>query len=154
MGQHRKGCTGAQAPDGDIDTHDPANGSPTPVISRELTRREREVLALMIDHAARFDPDNFNNSVEDAERERWRAQLVTARAGRPCGCGSCPSIELTDAAGVSPKMTSRRVVLDAETDGAMVMLFIDDDRLSYLELAPTGDRAFAAFPDPTDIRTA
>jgi len=124
------------------------------VISRELTRREREVLALMIDHAAHFDSDSSRDSVEDADTEGWRAQLVTVRAGRPCGCGACPSIELTDAAGVSPKMTSRRVVLDAETDGAMVMLFIDDDRLSYLELAPTGDQEFATFPDPTDIRTA
>ncbi len=90
----------------------------------------------------------------DLHRARWRAQLMTTRAGRPCGCGSCPSIELTDADGVSPEMTRSRVVVDAQTDGAMVMLFIDDDQLSYLELAPTGECTFAEFPHPNDFRTA
>jgi hypothetical protein len=121
------------------------------VTSRQLTCREREILALMIDHAPSFDPDE---SVGDADRARWRAQLMTTRAGRPCECGSCPSIELTDADGVSPEMTRSRVVLDAQTDGAMVMLFIDDDQLSYLELAPTGECTFAEFPLPNDFRTA
>ncbi len=105
----------------------------------------------MIDRGACFDPDG---RVEAADRTRWREQLATTRAGRSCGCGTCPSIELTDAAGVSPGMTRSRVVLDAETDDAMLLLFIDDDQLSYLELAPTDERAFAEFPDPADIRTA
>ncbi len=108
----------------------------------------------MIDHATRFDPDGSGDGVEDADRARWRAQRVTTRAGRPCGCGSCPSIELTDTAGVSPELTRSRVVLDAQTNEGMLLLFIDDDQLSYLELAPMGDRTFADFPDPTDIRTA
>jgi hypothetical protein len=119
-------------------------------VCRELTRRERDVLALMIDHGT-CDADE---SVMEADRARWRAQLATARAGRHCGCGTCPSIELTDEAGVSPGMTSSRVVLNAETDKAMLLLFIDDDQLSYLELAPTDERTFAEFPDPADICTA
>ena len=126
--------------------------SPPTAMSRELTRRERDVLALMIDRAVPFDPDESNSGVEDTDRTRWRAQLRTARAGRPCGCGSCPSIELTARAGVSPEMAKSRVILSAESDEAMLLLFIDDDQLSYLELAPTGDRTFAEFPDPTDIR--
>ncbi len=105
----------------------------------------------MIDRGACFDPDD---RVDDAARARWRAQLATTRAGRPCGCGTCPSIELTDAAGVTPEMTSSRMVLEAETDKAMLLLFIDDDQLSYLELAPTDEQTFAEFPDPADIRTS
>lgn len=105
----------------------------------------------MIDRATCFHPDE---RVKMADRARWRAQLATTRAGRPCGCGTCPSIELTDAAGVSPMMTNSRVVLNAETDNAMVLLFVDDDQLSYLELAPTEDQTSAEFPDPADIRTA
>lgn len=108
-------------------------------------------MALMIDRATCFDP---NARVEIADRARWRAQLATTRAGRPCGCCTCPSIELTDAAGVSPEMTNSRVVLDAETDNAMLLLFIDDDQLRYLELAPTDEQTFVDFPDPADIRTA
>ncbi|HLL67550.1 MAG TPA: hypothetical protein VK453_17830 [Micromonosporaceae bacterium] len=87
-------------------------------------------MALMIDRATCFDPDK---RVTIADRARWRAQLATTRAGRHCGCGTCPSIELTDAAGVSPEMTISRVVLDAESDNAMLLLFIDDDQLSYLD---------------------
>lgn len=124
------------------------------VFPRELTRRELEVLALMIDDATCFEPDSSGATVEDADRARWRAQLVTTRAGRPCRCGSCPSIELTDTDGVSPEMINSRVVLSAETDEAMLLLFIDDDLLSYLELAPMDDQTFAEFPDPADIRTA
>ena len=124
---------------------------PTAVILRELTRRELEVLAFMIDHATCSYPDE---GVEDADRGRWRAQLATTRVGGRCGCGSCPSIELTSTAGVSPQMTGSRVVLEAQADEAFLLLFIDDDQLSYLELAPMGDWPFAEFPDPTDIHTA
>lgn len=107
----------------------------------------------MLNHATRFAPDDSDGGVEDADRARWRAQLATLRAGRPCGCAVCPSVELTDAAGVSPETTSSHVVLGAHTDEAVLLLFIDDDQLSYLELAPAGDRMFAEFPDLTDIRT-
>jgi hypothetical protein len=145
----RRGLIGEQRPTDIVVLT--AHSSPA-AVSRELTRREREVLALMIDRAVPFDPDESDGGVEDMDRTRWRAQLRTARAGRPCGCGSCPSIELTDTAGVSPEMTKSRVVLGAVSDEAMLLLFIDDDQLSYLELAPTGDRTFAEFPDPSDIR--
>lgn len=107
----------------------------------------------MVDGAATSDPDDTDQGVVDADRARWRAQVGSTRAGRPCGCGSCPSIELTAADGASPEMTSSRVVLNAETDGAMLLLFIDDDQLSYLELAPTDDGSFGEFPAPADIRT-
>lgn len=121
-------------------------------MSRPLTRRERDVLALLIDRAAPFDPDEAGSRVSDADRTRWRSQLRTTRAGRPCGCGSCPSVELTSDDGGSPGTTGRRTVLGAESDEALLLLFVDDDRLSYLELAPTGDRTFLEFPDPADVR--
>jgi len=108
----------------------------------------------MIGCAATLDPDGSDQGVFEVDRARWRAQVGSTRAGRGCGCGSCPSIELTAADGASPEMTSSRVVLNAETDGAMLLLFIDDDQLSYLELAPTGDGSFDEFPAPADIRTS
>jgi hypothetical protein len=104
----------------------------------------------MIDRGRCSDSDD---RVKEADRARWRAQLATTRAGRPCGCGTCPSIELTDAVGISPEMTKSRVVLDVATDKAMLLLFIDDDRLSYLELAATDEQTFAEFPNPAEMRT-
>ncbi|SDR90957.1 hypothetical protein SAMN04489752_0561 [Brevibacterium siliguriense] len=47
---------------------------------------------------------------------------------------------------------SDRVVLHAGTPGAMLLLFIDDDTPSYLELAPIDDDlSFAEFPGPESI---
>ena len=139
----------------------PDEPTPTPAelvssagTARALTRRELDVLTVMVERATPFDPDGADQGVGDADRMRWRAQLPTTRVGRACGCGSCPSIELTDAAGASPGVTTSRVVLSAETDEALLLLFIDDDRLSYLELAPSADHAVEEFPDPDDVRTA
>ena len=43
-------------------------------------------------------------------------------------------------------------MLDAFSTGAMLMLFIDDDRLSYLELAPAEvEGRFAEFPASDSI---
>ncbi|PPK97691.1 hypothetical protein CLV92_103226 [Kineococcus xinjiangensis] len=45
-------------------------------------------------------------------------------------------------------------VVEGDAPEALVLLFVDeDDRLRYLELAPTGEQAHAEFPDPADIRT-
>ena len=138
------------------DRPEPATSSTTPVngsSARALSPREQDVLAWMVEHAQPLDAGGSDDVVEDADRARWRAQLTTTRAGRPCDCGSCPSIELTGTAGTRSETTGSRVVLEAQTDEAVLLLFVDDDRLSYLELAPTGDRTFAEFPAPTDLRT-
>lgn len=137
----------------DEPTPSPAERAASVGTARALTRRELDVLTVMVERGTPFDPDGAE-AVSDADRVRWRAQLPTTRAGRACGCGSCPSIELTDTAGASPEVTTSRVVLSAETDEALLLLFIDDDRLSYLELAPSADHAVAEFPDPDDVRTA
>lgn len=107
----------------------------------------------MIDYATPLEPDDSGDGVQYVDRARWRRQALDTRAGRRCDCGSYPSIELTGGTGVSAVRTRSRVVLVAQTDEAMVLLFIDDDQPSYLELAPTGDRSFAAFPRPAEIRT-
>jgi hypothetical protein len=119
-----------------------------PEPSRALTDRELAVLSFMVEHGT---PAGVR--VDGADRARWHAQLAGTRAGRPCGCGTCPSVELTDADGVTPQADGRRVVLEAQTDEALLLLFVDDDRLSYLELAPLGERTFDAFPEPADLRT-
>lgn len=115
---------------------------------RELTDREREVLQLMITHA----PVSWGGpGASAADRLRWREQVATVRVGRACGCGTCPSIELVDDRGRSPDDHGSRVVLSAGAPGAVILLFVDDDRLSYLELAPVDEQVFDEFPPAADL---
>ena len=96
--------------------------------------------------------DGGGTTVSRDDRERWLAQVPATRAGRGCTCGTCPSIELTDATGSTPGTEGDRVVLSGSTSDAVLLLFIDDDRLSYLELAPLSDSvARHRFPHPADI---
>jgi len=119
-------------------------------VLRPLTSREEAVLAALIKHADHMDDDA---TVTNDDRVRWLRQVPHTRAGRRCDCGSCPFIELTDPAGVTPDMGNSRVVLDAGTTGALLLLFIDDDHLSYLELAPLdGGTTFQQFPDVLSLR--
>jgi hypothetical protein len=102
-------------------------------MGRALSAREREVLEAMV----RFAPDfSGQHSVDEVSRQHWLAQVAGTRAGRRCECGDCPSIELEDAQGSTPSFTHSRIVLSASAPDALVLLFIDDDQLSYLELAP------------------
>jgi hypothetical protein len=116
-------------------------------MGRELTDRERDLLAFMVENARVFADDP---PVSFEARQRWQAQLPGARAGSPCGCGSCPSIAIEDEHGRTPD-GGRRVVLSAGHPDATLLLFIDGDRLSYLELAPHGDDAFPEFPPVADV---
>ncbi|MFB9376692.1 hypothetical protein ACFFKU_04235 [Kineococcus gynurae] len=126
---------------------DPAPEAPGP---RPLTERERATLVWMIDNGVAFSDED--EPVTSDDRRRWRAQVPGTRVGRGCGCGACPSIDLTDADGVIPGWEESRIVLSGETDGAMLLLFVDDDRLSYLELAPLDDDArFAEFPPEEEL---
>lgn len=43
-------------------------------------------------------------------------------------------------------------MLEAGCPGALLLLFIDDDQLSYLELAPVADEVFAEFPPADTLR--
>lgn len=111
-------------------------------MGRDLTARERGVLTFMIDHAVPFAGDL---SIPEETRRRLRDQIATTRAGARCACGTCPSIELQDAEGATADGGSR-IVLTAGAPGASLLLFVDGDRLSYLELAPHGDDVVAEFP--------
>lgn len=118
-------------------------------MDRALSEREQEVLLALIDRGA---DATEATSVTTADRRRWRAQVGGARVVGHCGCGSCPSIELAiDGHSMPADQVGRgRVVLEASTSGALLLLFVDDDALSYLELAPTEDEGrFPEFP-PVD----
>ncbi|MCB7137557.1 hypothetical protein LGQ04_13500 [Cellulosimicrobium marinum] len=86
------------------------------------------------------------------DRRRWLAQVADVRVHGTCGCGSCPTVDLGDATGPAPT-GGPRVVLGAELDDALVLLFVDDDRPSCLELAPLDDATYPEFPPVADLRT-
>ena len=119
-------------------------------VPRPLDDRERAMLVAMVERGTAVDEDVV---VTPADRARWLAQVPATWAGQPCGCGTWPSVELTDADGVTPAGEQTRVVLEGSTTGALVLLFVDDDRLSWLELAPTGDTSFSRFPAASGLAT-
>ncbi|MDN5725400.1 MAG: hypothetical protein L0G99_05630 [Propionibacteriales bacterium] len=115
---------------------------------RQLTRTEEELITLMITSA----PDT-GDAVHSAERRRaWLTQVPHTRAGARCGCGTCPTIELIDLNGDAPGMGIERIVLSAGSPGALLLLFIDDDQLSSLELAPLEDGPAMDFPEVAEVR--
>ena len=116
---------------------------------RALTSREEAVLVAMIGSATPFDGEI---AVGDGDRARWLAQVPATRAGERCGCGTCPSIALTDATGSTVGRGRSGVVLEAGSPGALLLLFVADGRPSYLELAPLSEKAvFHQFPAVADI---
>lgn len=110
----------------------PAPGS----YPRPLTDRERQVLALLADGLPEGHPA--------------RAEVSSAEAVRRCGCGTCPSIELSPAENVEDGTS--RLVVSADHRDALLLLFVDGGHLSYLEAAPwTEDGAVLEFPPPEEI---
>lgn len=76
--------------------------------------------------------------------------MTSAEAVRDCGCGSCPSIELSPAEGVEEGAS--RLVVSANHAEALLLLFVDGGHLSYLEAAPWhDDRPVLRFPRPEEI---
>jgi hypothetical protein len=59
-------------------------------------------------------------------------------------------VDLEDADGPVPPGDDR-VVLSVNHSRALVLLFVDDDRLSYLELAPLDDAPVRAFPPVEEL---
>ncbi|NYD67557.1 hypothetical protein [Agromyces atrinae] len=68
------------------------------VTPRALTPRERGALEALIGWGTTND-----GPVTSADRARWLTQAAGTWAGDACGCGTCPTIELTDAAGATPR---------------------------------------------------
>lgn len=116
-------------------------------MSRQLTEIERAALVAMIRYGVGFKDQG---PIWAADRMRWLHQVPDVLAGPGCQCGTCPSIELEDEHGAIPAIRSR-VVLTAATADALLLLFIDQDRLSYLELAPIEEHPITAFPAPAEL---
>lgn len=117
------------------------------IVGRQLTETERAVLVAMIRYGVGFEDQA---PIRAADRKRWLHQVPDVLAGPECGCGTCPSIGLEDQHGPIPAIEPR-VVLTAALPDALLLLFIDDDRLSYLELAPTEEHPITAFPAPAEL---
>lgn len=100
-----------------------------------LAARERDVLSAMIASGAPAPGD----PVTPADRARWAARVDATRDAEHCPCGACPTVDLCDARGRQPALGGARVVLSAEADGLLALLFIDDDHPSRLEGAPVED---------------
>lgn len=99
----------------------------------------------MIRYGVDFPPDESPSPITQADRERWLAASANLRVHDGCGCGLCPSIDF----GPIPD-DADRYVLEASTPESLVLLFIDDDKPSYLEIAPYGEEA-VGLPSPDEL---
>lgn len=139
-----------------------------------LTPREHEVALTIIRHA-HPSPDEEDRAtftgvqqeawdpptmITPAQRVTWESNLAEAVVTNPCDCGSCPSIGMRPVTRVDDVARddtggqgdfANRIILDATVDGCMLLLFIDDDSPSYLELAPTSEEIYSEFPPPERI---
>ena len=110
--------------------------------ARPLTERERAVLVAMVERGVDDD-----DPPSDEDRRRWLTQVPEVRVLGGCGCGTCPSIRFRPTGTPETDPWESQVVLEAGADGALLLLFVHDDRLSELELAPVDDRTFDELPD-------
>lgn len=114
---------------------------------RPLADRERDLLVALI---ARGTEHGGDRVIAASDRERWAGHLPGVMVHGTCGCGTCPSIDLTPDSGDRPTPT-RQTVLEASTSNVFLLLFIEDDRPTYLELAPFGDEPITEFPPLADV---
>lgn len=143
---------------------------------RELTARERETAMLMIARATTspdaIDYANFNaeqregwdrpKPISDEQRRKWEDNLGEVVVTNECDCGTCPSIGMRPRLRATDERRSdvggdgdwtERIVLQAGSPGAAILLFIDDDSPSYLEFAPIEDGLiFTEFPSIGHMR--
>ncbi len=123
--------------------------TPQSTVPRPLTPGEEAVLVALI---TRGDPLSHSGVVTDNDRARWLAHVPRTRAGHRCGCGTCPSLTLLTPENATPPADGRRVLLEATTASALLLLVVADDHPNYLELTPLHDNvAHIQFPDPHDI---
>lgn len=116
------------------------------MVPRPLTLKETSVLVVLITRGASLIAGEV---ITGQDRARWLEKVPGTRAGRSCGCGTCPSIGLTHVDSTQPDVEDSHMVLEVGTPGAMVLLHIDSgDRLVELELAPMDTETFSEFPDP------
>lgn len=143
-------CMDARRPDSLGGRHSTQQRGSVAWVERPLGERERDLLLAMIERGV---DSSSTMDVTSADRRRWMTQVARTRVVGHCTCGTCPSVDLAIIGGTAVHGGSERapVVLEAFTSEALLLLFIEDDRLSYLELAPTDpDLPVAEFP-PADI---
>lgn len=108
-------------------------------MARSLTKSEHQLISAMITSAKAADPSRF-----EAQEVwyQWRQELLGTldriTVGSPCQCSKCPSVQLLIDGQAVPAGTAQ-VILQAFISEGIVMLFIDDDIPSYLEIAPNPD---------------
>ncbi|QOR48277.1 hypothetical protein INS90_03065 [Trueperella pecoris] len=101
---------------------------------RSLTAHEAEFLEALLKHGQASD----DSMLTEAARQDLIAQIPSTRVHSECGCGTCPSIQLS----AQPQNAAASMeIIEAGTVSrdAMIMLFVNDYQLSYLEVAPMGD---------------
>ncbi len=108
-------------------------------MARALTDAERQLISAMITSAKASNPDQFESQ---QAWQQWRHQLHDTidriTVGASCHCGKCPSVELlVDDKPVPAGKT--QIILEAFVSEGLVMLYVDDDQPSYLEIAPNLD---------------
>lgn len=119
-------------------------------MGRSLTAQERAVIEAMI---AQADGGSPGQRPSAAQRARWAAALEQTSVDHECGCGLCPTIDLAWN-GQAVGCEGERVVLEAfSAGGEMVLLFVDGDRPSCLEVVPSEDQP-VALPRPEELRPA
>ncbi len=116
---------------------------------RALTEAERLLLEAMIRQAPVCDPDW--GLPTEADRARWLTMVDDLSVDKMCDCGTCPTIDLAyKGTVVEAEETDSRTVLEASAPDALMLLFIDDDIPSCLEIAPLDDGP-VALPRPEEI---
>lgn len=108
-------------------------------MARPLTDSERQLINAMITSAKAADPAQFDDQHAWYQwRQDVRETVDRVSVGDACDCGMCPSVQLLVDDQEVPAGASQ-VILEAFISEGIVMLFIDDDFPSYLEIAPNLD---------------
>ena len=108
-------------------------------MARSLTDTERQLISALITNAKVTDPAQYDKA---ETWQRWRQELYQMldrlSEGESCDCGKCPSFQLL--VDNKPVPAGRRqIILEAFISEGIVMLFVDDGKPSYLEIAPNLD---------------
>lgn len=124
-------------------------GDDSAVLPRRLTDRERDVLVAMIKHGEPGSDDEPR--IDPPRRARWLRGMDSTLVRDICECGECPSIDLRDLDGPNLGKGTRDVIA-VDHDGAMILLFVDDDRPSRLEMFDVaGTGCYECLPDAEQL---
>lgn len=114
-------------------------------MSRPLSAKEKAVLTVMIESGTSFDDEPSNE-----ERRQFLTWVDKVEVTGACGCTACESVEL-GIDGTTIECSEDRYVLSGDTEKVMVLLFVDDGKPSYLEVAATDGVSYAAIPEADEI---